>query len=160
MKESVKNEKARIAGETETQASTSVNSLEINNKLWEAVCPCPVTPGGCYDSDSFKAGGYGLTVMFTDHNDFKLRSKPSEMRLLIDGDFNENASNRILACLSFFKWNGQEYIPCSLIGDHDDLRHVVLGNITEIEAEPLITTVEELTERLEAHKLAEKGVIK
>jgi hypothetical protein len=84
------------------------------------------------------------------------------MRLLIDGDFNENASNRILACLSFFKWNGQEYIPCSLIGDHDDLRHVVLGNITEIEAEPLITTVEELTEKLEAEKKrqAEKGVIK
>jgi hypothetical protein len=46
MKESVKNEKARIAGETETQASTSVNPVEVNNKLWEAVCPCPVTPGG------------------------------------------------------------------------------------------------------------------
>ena len=162
MSKSVTKEKPQAPAGTEAQGKSVKTPYDVDNKLWEAVCPCPVTPGGCYDSDEFSTSEWGLTVAFTDYNDLKLRSADSQMRLLIDGDFNENASNRILACLSFFRWNGKEYEPASLIADHDDLKYVVLGNIIEIHTEPLIhlDNVEELTERLEAHKLAKKEVNK
>lgn len=126
------NEKPQTPGVTEVQGQVKVNA---SNKYIPDLTPLPVTPSGCYLSTGIEwnKDKFQLSVEFTDFNDQGKRPESGDIRLLINTNFNENASNRILACLSFFKWNGQEYIPVSLIEGQDDLKFVVLGNITEFQ---------------------------
>ena len=136
MRKSVTNEKPLAPAGTEAKGDKAVKPVDVEDNLFKTVCPAPATPEGSYRTTEIKAGGSSLSVHFRDWNDKGLRSEPSGMRFSINTDFDDNVSNKILACLTFFKWNGKEYAPCSLIEDHSDLAYIVLGNITEFESDP------------------------
>jgi hypothetical protein len=146
-------EKPQTSGGTEARGGKSVKSHE---KSITDICPLPAKPDSCNITDSLKYDEYGLSVEFTDYNSQGLRPERSNIRLSIDMNFQENATNRILACISFFKWNGQEYIPCSLIGDHNDMQHIALGNISEFEITPESEQVRDVLSLIEKERL-ERG---
>lgn len=158
MNKSVDKEKPQSPAVTEDQGGKSVKG---DDKYNPDICPLPATPSGCYLSteiESYRKDHY-LSVNFIDYNEQGKRPDRADVRLLIDLNFNENATNRILACLSFFKWTGQQYVPVSLIEDHDDLRYIVLGNIDEFEVKPEAEQERKVMALIEKER-AEKGVNK
>jgi hypothetical protein len=133
MSKSVINEKPLAPADTEAKGKAVKTPLQ-DNRLWTQVCPCPATPDGAYISEKVEIYNGDLSVRFTDYNDAgEHPGRADSIQLLIDLNFNENATNRILSVISFYKWNGSEYAPVSLIGERPDLRHVVLGNIIEFD---------------------------
>ena len=134
MKKSVTKEKPQAPAGTEAQGDKAINTLEVDHRLWVQVCPRPATPDGAYISEKVEIYNGDLSVRFTDYNDAgEEPGRADSIQLFIDLNFNENATNRILSVISFYKWNGSEYVPVSLLGERPDLRHVVLGNIIEFD---------------------------
>ena len=131
------------------------------------ICPLPTTPYGCPIITELKSPeGGGLHIEFTDWNSKRERYLDSEdendtadVRLLINTGFNENATNRTLACLCFFQWDGQNYNQVSLSKEgHDDLKYVVIGNIIEAHVDLRGQEEWSLSERIELGLQEEKEV--
>lgn len=121
-----------------------------DGKYISDLVPMPSTPYGCprvsecerRAPEPGKAGS-NLRIEFTDWNDEGLRYKDgpyektdAKVSLFVDPDFLDNSTNRTLACLCFFQWDGSNYNQISLSKEgHDDLKYVAIGNISQIDIE-------------------------
>lgn len=123
-------EKAQATEDTTAQAH-SVNTKQEYDNLEAEVCPLPKTPDNGPFANCPKVEGNGLvSLWFGEH-------KPGgiEATLFIDTGNVDNATNRLLACLCFFRWSGKEFTPVPLIEGRESLRYIVLGNIEEAHIE-------------------------
>ena len=169
MSKSVNNEKPLAPADTEAKGDKAKQTSEFPKRddTWEEkICPFPLTPYHCPTVDEIDTSGRSfdskhmtyLGLTFDDLNDLGLRPNPSsECRLLIDKGWLENASNRVLAAICFFKWTGKEYEQISLYEDHEDMKYLILGHIVEFEAHTRTTVLQLLRKEIAACKAELRG---
>ena len=173
MSKSGKKEKAQApagteaqAKETTTQEKSKDTEFPKRKKTWEEkICAMPLTPFHCPTIEDMETSGYSkdnkvqvfLNLDFTDYNDLGLRPDTSECRLSINTGWLDNTSNRVLAALCFFKWNGTDYERISLHENDEDLQYIALGHVAEFWAEEPMTMLQYLRKEINGCRAELRG---
>jgi hypothetical protein len=89
--------------------------------------------GAIHHVESIEIRDSFLWIECTDFNEHGLRPYQASMKVVTDLSTSDNSTNRMLACLAFFKWDGKEYHPCPLVPGQDDMRFIIIGTLDELQ---------------------------